>query len=72
MPNSREEDYMSMQLKVTDAFMRIGVKNGTAPQSQDPADEVLHEYMVASTLAACAEKRKAAAKDAVIEICTHR
>lgn len=54
---------MSLRVKVTTALDRIGKLNGTAPpSSQDPLNEPMHEYLIASTMASYADARKKAAR----------
>lgn len=54
---------MSIKDKLFAALEKLGRSNGhSAPSSQDPADDVMHEYFVASTGESYFKKRREQAK----------
>jgi len=54
-------------VKLNQALTKIGHGNGLAcPESQDPIDEVLHEYHVATVSSSYFDKRRKAAKEAMM------
>lgn len=52
--------------KVVDCILSLGVKKNKPPQTNNPTDALAYEYLIAKTIADEGEKRKTAARAALM------